>query len=1646
MIKKITLFLFLSLSIIHTSSSQIRVGDYKFKQDSSAYIPLGSTAKLIDSATVSNFLDDETFSLPQGSIPFWFKFGNDSFNYCQVTDNGLMTFGSTAPGSNNFTPLSSTIGYNGAIAPVGRDLIAVSDTLSRGTLYWDTIGTAPNRIFIVEWRNFSNYSLSRINYYKWNFQIQLHENGNKVKIIYDDFNQMKGNPTNSLTTQVGLRGPSNNFGNLDINNRLLANTSGASWNQTGFGNANNSTCALANNPLILPTQGLTFTYEPPTCLNPDSFRLISVGAQDASFELKRRGNETSWLVTIDTSATFTGSPRRVIFTDSMKQITGLMSSTRYYVTIQSLCGNNDTADTRAPLTFITQCLPVTTLPFIENFENLSAYGNGRLPDCWNYTGTRSNTDTLNLSFNRSPRGGKGYLYFSWNTNDWVFLPQVEMKKGNVYALSFYYKTDDVANWDTLKTMIGKGQAPNLMTSLTGTPVTNFRDTAYRLYTAYYTPQDTGNYTFGIHVRSGTAPYYLSIDDIRIDTISSCITPQALRVDSLSNSRSILTWNEPGLASQWEIEFMPSGQTFGTGNRSFTSRNMLKIDTLSGLNSYQFYVRSICGPQDSSAWAGPFSFTTLCDPVTQLPWTEGFENMTTFGVGVMPGCWTSNGNWASNNSSNTYNRAARTGNNYLTARWSANDWLFTQGFDLKKNKRYRFEFNYVADGFSGWDSLIVYFSSEQKPENVNLQHKIGQGIYNPSNTSYELFSETFEVPSDDIFYLALYLRANGTPWYLSFDDFSLVEVNDIDLETVAIVTKTFGCGNDSAELAAVVKNNGFIKAKNFNVQAQITGAISQNFSLQYTDSLDFEQIDTIMLGYYNNLEGGVYQIRANVAINNDKINQNDTTYLSYNKSFVPNTPQLSVDTICENGIGTILISGNAKSYSVFNENGSFIKDVDSSFSAQLGSSQKFKVVGKVFSKDSVGIKQPLNNASNIGNGNGLVFSVNNATVKINTVDIYYQSSANGHIEISIQDSFGTVLMRHRDTIASGFNNYNPISNAATIPVNFALNPSNYYKMVLQSSSGLSNLQVNNNALFPFTSSQYNNINIRSGISGNNANNNYYYFHNWDVTINECVSDTSESHIHVVQNPIIDILTDTVCVGNISKIKDRSVGQQIINYSLDYGINNTIDLSWTNGDTSFLFGFPGNNFYKIKATNIYGCESEKVSFAFVRPLPNVRIQAQEICEGQQAELEAFGAQTYSWDDQSTNPIRLDYPKSSQTYIVNGTDAFGCKNADTFTLIVRPIPFVFLGNDTSICDNVNFNLELGSNNGGKYYRWQNNSVNKILNATTFGTYHVLVSDDFNCENKDSITISPLQVPLFNLGNDTAFCSNTQFQLTFNIEHPDATEYLWSNGNQTPLDSFTNSGLIGATIQYANGCINSDSLSITVYDAPIINLGNDTSYCAGSPFNLTLNARNPGAIYEWNDQSSNQTLDITHAGLFWVKVLDQWGCTNSDSLLIIENKLPAPSLGPNLFVNPDLPVNVTLSLNEIFEAYLWNNNTTSATLNVMDTGVFWVSVTDKNGCNNSDSIGVFYWNENLHTTLLSNFTFKMYPNPASKFITLDCNCSNYSISIYNLNGQVVLSKINLSKLNEINIESLTDGVYYLKMTDSITGIVKNLSFIVQN
>lgn len=199
--------------------------------------------------------------------------------------------------------------------------------------------------------------------------------------------------------------------------------------------------------------------------------------------------------------------------------------------------------------------------------------------------------------------------------------------------------------------------------------------------------------------------------------------------------------------------------------------------------------------------------------------------------------------------------------------------------------------------------------------------------------------------------------------------------------------------------------------------------------------------------------------------------------------------------------------------------------------------------------------------------------------------------------------------------------------------------------------------------------------------------------------------------------------------------------------------------------------------------------------------------------------------------------------------------------------------------------------------------------------------------------------------LGNDTTLCQGAT--LVLNASTPGAS-YLWQNNSTNPTFTVTQAGTYYVQVIFPNACIARDTIVVNYTPLPVVNLGNNTSICQGST--LTLDATLAGASYLWQDNSTNPTYAVTQAGNYSVTVTVNQ-CSASDAINVLMNPSPIVDLGNDTSICQG--ETLTLDATTSNASYLWQDNSSAASLSVSTQGTYWVSVT-VSGCSSSDSITV--------------------------------------------------------------------------------------------
>jgi hypothetical protein len=299
--------------------------------------------------------------------------------------------------------------------------------------------------------------------------------------------------------------------------------------------------------------------------------------------------------------------------------TPLSSSTKYYYTVNSYTANNTSASC-TERNFTTLCSgSISTFPWTENFDSMSSVGSGIVQTCWSQvTGTTawSSMNASSTSYN-APKSTPNYMSIPYSNTaaSQLWTPGFALTAGTPYEFSFYYNTNGTTSSYVGFTGDVQVNSSATLTGATalGTFITATQGTAaYTQYKVVYTPSTTGNYYFALNVSSTSAPWYLGVDDFKLQVAPTCLEPTALAISNITSNSAAVSWTAPAPSPTGGYDVYYS--TTNTPPVSTTPPNMTGVAgssaTIPGLTAginYYVWVRSHCTTTDQSSWAGPVSF-------------------------------------------------------------------------------------------------------------------------------------------------------------------------------------------------------------------------------------------------------------------------------------------------------------------------------------------------------------------------------------------------------------------------------------------------------------------------------------------------------------------------------------------------------------------------------------------------------------------------------------------------------------------------------------------------------------------------------------------------------------------------------------------------------------------------------------------------------------------------------------------------------------------------------------------------------------------------------------------------------------------------------------------------------------------------------
>ncbi|MBJ59389.1 MAG: hypothetical protein CMP64_02230 [Flavobacteriales bacterium] len=491
---------------------------------------------------------------------------------------------------------------------------------------------------------------------------------------------------------------------------------------------------------------------------------------------------------------------------------------------------------------------------------------------------------------------------------------------------------------------------------------------------------------------------------------------------------------------------------------------------------------------------------------------------------------------------------------------------------------------------------------------------------------------------------------------------------------------------------------------------------------------------------------------------------------------------------------------------------------------------------------------------------------------------------------------------------------------------------------------------------------------------NQSNDYLY-----TVTGECLTDYATIPITVIDivAPQITSSEDFICFGSSSLVTYSVPANQGSNYLwfVDGGnivgssTTNSIQVDWSETPVSTI-----SNAVVVTET-FNGCSNSSSIDATIiaNPLPNLSIDNTEICLGESVNVNVNQSyNNYVWTPTELLNSNFYTPNSifDNQISVTITSDEGCSTSESIDLIIYETPIVNLSAQVSeIC--ITDSLILTSTPGYNDYSWTPSSISGNTDvyfptSSSEDMISLTVTGEGGCTSSDSLAIQVFDLPVVNLGVDNSeICIGESISLNTN---PGYINYDWSPSSiSSNADTYTPTSLtdnqISVTITADGGCTSSDSLELSIFDLPIVEVSlSDSVICLGE--SIAVNSTLGYVNYDWIPailNSTNQiTPELTETNYF-VEVTDINGCKSTDDANLVINQLTPIDLTVNGNNTAVICIGEEINLvaSSGFETYIWSipnviSNQTSYTPSSFSENEFSVIGTNQFGCNSVSSLNI--------------------------------------------------------------------------------------------
>ncbi|NCA19764.1 MAG: hypothetical protein EBS86_01340, partial [Crocinitomicaceae bacterium] len=542
--------------------------------------------------------------------------------------------------------------------------------------------------------------------------------------------------------------------------------------------------------------------------------------------------------------------------------------------------------------------------------------------------------------------------------------------------------------------------------------------------------------------------------------------------------------------------------------------------------------------------------------------------------------------------------------------------------------------------------------------------------------------------------------------------------------------------------------------------------------------------------------------------------------------------------------------------------------------------------------------------------------------------------------------------------------------------------------------------------------------------------------YSVTVTDIRTCTSTASYTITQPTVLTATANVTSDYNGKNISCFSAadGTALVTYS---GGTAPYSISWSNGATTAATSGLAPGTYIATITDAKGCV-KTASVTLTQPtiitLTDTHLNIG--CFGQNTgsiNLSAFGGTPgyiYTWSNGATTEDLSNLVAG--TYTVTVKDLNNCTKNKTITITQPSVALALTQTSINVncfadaTGSINLNVSGGSPNYS--YLWSNNATTQDLTGIIAGTYSVVVTDNNQCTQLLTATITEPLAPLSSalIATNVACFGNSNGSINLSPFGGTAPyTFLWSTNTTTEDVSNLLPGSYSVTIKDAKNCTATNNAIITQPLAPLTaSTTKILPSCFGAAngsINLSVQGGTVPFSYSWTNGYITEDISNVSAGVYNVLITDLNGCTFS-----INDTLSQPSAAGVIFTTTDVlcfgnstgDIDATVLGGTAPYIYSWSNGATTEDISNIPAGTYVITATDSQNCQLTSTVNVTQPQAALQVTETHTDALCVGAQQGTIDLTISGGTGNYTIS-WNNNASTE------------DVSQLVAGTYTANITD---------------